>query len=358
MLRFLRPLLLSFAVFFVGISVSKATVVSYPLPRRYPTSSQLSVSADTATVPVIANTAVYDYCHFSFSGAVVIIVTASANITSCGISPKALNIPAVVRGKTLTFTLQKSSYLVVKINSLRELIIAADELERSVPPSVGAHIHNIVRVPYFADSTGVKPATAPIQAAIDDANKAGGGTVYVPAGVYLCGNLVLKSNVSLYLAGGSVIRGTGNPTDYTTHYHKSSLKMDGTRFISTAENAEHIKVYGRGTIDGNGSFMRRTHHYLNNLLVPLQCRDFTVDGIIFRDSGLWGLIPTRSNYVTIRNTKHFNDNDLNYEDDAIDIQECQDVLVSHTIAVSEDDTYSTKTWNAATDIAAHWPGKP
>ncbi len=333
MLRFLRLLLLSFAVCFAVIAVSKATVVSYPLPSCYTTSSQLSVMADTTSVPVITNTAVYDYSHFSFSGDVVITITAKEEIASYGISPKALPIPAVVRGKTLTFTLQKSSYLIVKINSLRELIIAADDLESSIPQSVGVRIHNVLRVPYSADCTGVKRATAPIQSAIDDANKAGGGTVYVPAGVYRCGNLVLKSNVSLYLAGGAVIRGTGNPADYTTHYRKSSLKMDGTWFISTAENAEHIKVYGRGTIDGNGSSMRRTHHYLNNLLVPLQCRDFTVDGIIFRDSGLWGLIPTRSNHVTIRNTKHFNENDLDYEDDAIDIQECQDVLVSHTIAV-------------------------
>lgn len=50
-------------------------------------------------------------------------------------------------------------------------------------------------------------ATTAIQNAINAANAAGGGIVYVPAGVYKCGNLVLKSNVSVYLEGGSVIRG-------------------------------------------------------------------------------------------------------------------------------------------------------
>ncbi|MDG0811171.1 hypothetical protein [Cohnella rhizosphaerae] len=35
-------------------------------------------------------------------------------------------------------------------------------------------------------------ASDAIQQAIDDANQAGGGTVYIPAGVYLSGNLTLK----------------------------------------------------------------------------------------------------------------------------------------------------------------------
>ena len=32
--------------------------------------------------------------------------------------------------------------------------------------------------------------------------------------------------------------------------------------------------------------------------------------------------------------------------------------VEHTLAISWDDTYSTKTWAVKTDIAANWPGSP
>ena len=168
----------------------------------------------------------------------------------------------------------------------------------------------------------------------------------------------MRSNVHIYMEGGAVIRGTGNPKDYITHYRKESLQMDGTWFIYTDENTSNIKIYGRGTIDGNGSYMRNQHKYLNNLLMPMQCSGFTVDGITFIDSGLWGVIPTRCDHVLLQNTKHYNENDKDHEDDSIDIQECRHVLVRHTIAIAEDDTYSTKTWTHTTDIADKWYGDP
>jgi polygalacturonase len=162
------------------------------------------------------------------------------------------------------------------------------------------------------------------------------------------------------MESGAVIRGTGEGSDYRRCYHKNSVPMDGTWFIYTARNATNIKIYGRGTIDGNGFRMRysATKKMLMTLLMPLQCSHFTVDGIVFRDSGLWGTTLTRSNDLTFLNTKHFNENDNEYENDAVDVQECQNVLFKHSIAISEDDTYSTKTWEAGTDIATNWWGNP
>jgi len=134
--------------------------------------------------------------------------------------------------------------------------------------------------------------------------------------------------------------------------------MDGTWFIQTAPDSTDIRIYGRGTIDGNARELRAKNHYLNNLVVPLQTSRFTIEGVVLADSGLWGLIPTRSDHVVIRNTKHFNEADLLFEDDAVDIIESQHVLVSRVFAISEDDTFSTKTWDEQTDIAKHWPGVP
>ncbi|MDF2596950.1 MAG: putative secreted protein, partial [Clostridia bacterium] len=336
-----------------------ATVTSYPIPSCYTTSPQYTVKADSTNIPVIDTSAVfinYNYCNFSFSGTTTITITASETINTYNISPLALGITATKSGNTLTFTLSESRYLIVKINGLKDLVIAADADETSVPASSGTGIYNI-KTQYGADSTGATMATTAIQNAINAANIQGGGIVYVPAGVYTCGNLILKSNVSIYLEGGSVIRCSGNPNDYTTNFHKNSLNKDGTWFISTETNANNVKIYGRGTIDGNGHYMRNTKSYLNNILVPLQCSNFTVDGITIRDSGLWATTVVRSNNVTIQNTKHFNNNDHDYEDDAIDIEESQNVSIKHTIAVSEDDTYSFKTWDVeTTDIAANWPG--
>ena len=50
---------------------------------------------------------------------------------------------------------------------------------------------------YGADPTGVKLSTDAIQQAIDAAHNSGGGTVMIPAGIFLTGPIVLKSNVGL-----------------------------------------------------------------------------------------------------------------------------------------------------------------
>jgi hypothetical protein len=355
------PLFLACAVAVHTAAARAATVVAYPLPACHDRSGQLTVTAGGEDVPVTAFTGIYDYAHFSHAGPTEITLTAAEPVTACSISPLSHGIKGEIKGNSVTFTLDRSRYLIIKINNLRELALAADDLETAAPPPSGRGIFNITAPPYNAAAAiaAGRPATAAVQSAIDDAAAAAaGGCVYVPAGVWPCGNLVLKSNVALYLAGGAVIRGTGSARDYAVHYRKKSLGMDVTRFIVTAKNTANIKIFGRGMIDGNGTLMRERDKLLNNLFVPHNCDGVEIDGVIFRDSGLWGVIPTRCKNVVIKNTKHFNENDKNHEDDAIDIQESGNVLVRHTIAISEDDTYSTKTWKAGTDIARGMAGRP
>src|SRR5213596_2258510 len=55
--------------------------------------------------------------------------------------------------------------------------------------------------------------TPAINKAIDAANAAGGGTVYFPAGTYLCYSIHLKSNVALYLDQGATILAADNPME-------------------------------------------------------------------------------------------------------------------------------------------------
>lgn len=351
-------LLLAMISSIIGFSPQKsyaaAMIQSYPMPSIYTASSVFTLKADSTSIPVIDYEPEYDYAHFSFSGTVTMEVTVNEAITSYSISPLAKNITGTVDGNKLTFTLSTSTYVIVEINKLKKLVIAADPLETDIPASSGDGIYNVTDPRYNADSTGTTMATTAIQKAIDDANAAGGGIVYVPAGVYKCGNLVLKSDVTLYLAGGSVIVGTGNGADYTTHFHKSSISADGTYFITTEVNSRNITIRGRGTIDGKGFEMRTNTNFINNLLVPMQTTNFTFDGVILRDGGFWAFMPVRSDNVTITNYKGFQ-RFGKLEADAIDINECQNVLVKHSIAISEDDAFSTKTWPQK-GMSADWPG--
>jgi hypothetical protein len=335
-----------------------ATIETYSVPSIYAESAYYSVKADHIGIPVISflTDRDYDYAHFSFSGSTTITITVCETIDTYSISPLAFDIQGTVVGNKLTFDLQESRYLIVKINNLKELVLIADPLEVSAPPASGKGIYNVV-ANYGADLTGKTMATSAIQEAINDASSADGGVVYVPKGIFLIGNLTLKSRVTLYLQGGSVLRATDHKEDYTVDFNKDSLNYYGTRLIQTQPKSTHIAITGRGTIDGNGSWLRTNQSFVSNLIVPIRTSNFTIDGIIGRDAGLWALIPTRSNHVKITNYKGFQ-SFVDYEDDAIDIVESQNVLVTHTIAISEDDPFSTKTWNEATDIAQNWPGSP
>ncbi|WP_342547947.1 family 16 glycoside hydrolase [Paenibacillus sp. FSL P2-0089] len=356
-----------------------ATIQNYPMPSIYTPSSVYSLKVNNEAVPVVKYLPDYDYAQFSFEGTISLEVTADKPITSYSISPLAKNITGTVNGNKLTFTLSASTYVIVDINApanedpnekdpdkrRKRLVIAADPLETDIPASSGPGIYNVTAAPYNADKTGATITSGAIQQAIDAANQAGGGTVYIPAGVYKSSNLTLKSNVTFYLAGGAVIVGTGRGEDYRNDFRKDSIS-DGTYFIRTATNSVNITMRGRGTIDGKGIEMRKrkmtnppaTHKqgegFINNLVVPMATSNFKFDGLTLRDGGFWAFLVVRSDNVTITNYKGYQDL-FTLEDDAIDINESQNVLVKHALAISDDDTFSTKTWPQK-GMSKDWPG--
>lgn len=356
-----------------------ATIQNYPMPSIYTPSSVYSLKVNNEAVPVVKYLPDYDYAQFSFDGTISLEVTADQPITSYSISPLAKNITGTVNGNKLTFTLSASTYVIVDINApanedpnekdpdkrRKRLVIAADPLETDIPASSGPGIYNVTAAPYNADKTGATITSGAIQQAIDAASQAGGGIVYIPAGVYKSSNLTLKSNVTFYLAGGAVIVGTGRGEDYRNDFRKDSIS-DGTYFIRTATNSVNITMRGRGTIDGKGIEMRKrkmtnppaTHKqgegFINNLVVPMATSNFKFDGLTLRDGGFWAFLVVRSDNVTITNYKGYQDL-FTLEDDAIDINESQNVLVKHALAISDDDTFSTKTWPQK-GMSKDWPG--
>ncbi|WP_372663506.1 glycosyl hydrolase family 28 protein [Cohnella sp.] len=341
---------------------SANTIAPYAKPSIYPSSSVFSLKANGTTIPVIGYTNEYDYAHFSMSaGTTTIEVTALglSSISSYSITPQKLNISGSISGNKLTFTIQNDEYLIVKIPGLRALVIAADPGEVGAPSSSGTGIYNVTSAPYNADSSGTNMNTTAFQNAINDAaNYAGGqGIVYVPTGVYKVGNLELKSDVALYLQGGSVLRFTGVKSDYTVHWHKDSQNRDVTWWIYTQTGANNVKIYGRGTIDGNGKYAVETNNFASNIIVPMATTNFTFDGPLIRESGSWAVTPARSNDLTFKNMKIFNRFDMG-ENDGIDVNESQNVWVQHGIGIGLDDPYTTKTWDQATDISRDWPGSP
>src|SRR5262249_12049204 len=97
---------------------------------------------------------------------------------------------------------------------------------------------------YGAVGDGIATNTVAIQAAINAAGKAGGGTVELPAGVFGCGPVRLADPVALQAQLGATLRmlpldkypgGTRNPENF----------ISGRRL-------HDVVITGQGTIDGQG----------------------------------------------------------------------------------------------------------
>ncbi len=88
-------------------------------------------------------------------------------------------------------------------------------------------------------------STLAIQKAIDSCYQTGGGTVVVPAGIFITGSIFLKSNINLYLEPGAELRSSENMDDF-----KAGPERYGMIFC---QNAVNISITGKGVINAMGS---------------------------------------------------------------------------------------------------------
>ncbi len=86
--------------------------------------------------------------------------------------------------------------------------------------------------------------TQEIQQLIDRCSEEGGGTIYFPPGDYLTGSLMMKSNTFIHLSAGATLYGSKNMEDYTEEASKSLI---------SSNKADNFGIFGKGTIDGQGS---------------------------------------------------------------------------------------------------------
>ena len=253
----------------------------------------------------------YSYAHFSFGGGSARIrleATQHGDIQTIVSSPVKYKYQETYTksGNALGFTMENPHYMIIRLpGGYLPIVICADPLDTNAPAASGSGIFNVV-TQFGADKSGQSLSTDAFVNALRAAKDNGGGIVYVPAGVYPIGNLIIPSKISLYLAAGSVLRFTGNKADYRTDWHKTSQDRDGTEWIRTAHNTEDIKIYGRGTIDANGAYAFKEGKFIAHSVVPMATTRFTFDGPIIRHSASWTLMVTRSNNVMINHAKILN----------------------------------------------------
>jgi polygalacturonase len=122
------------------------------------------------------------------------------------------------------------------------LTVAAAKAQYTALPNIPSAVYNIND--FGALNDGHTLNTRAIQKALDAAaNK--GGTVLIPAGVYLCGPLSMAGKTNLELAKDAVLRLRNDVDDYPATNGRYG------NFITVTKTAD-IKISGTGTIDGQG----------------------------------------------------------------------------------------------------------
>jgi hypothetical protein len=147
----------------------------------------------------------------------------------------------------------------VSAASLAALPLAAAP-QQAAPGSgaLGTRTYNIVD--FGAKGDGKTLDTQALQSAIDACNRDRGGTVLIPAGVFVIGTVELKSNVTLYISTQGTLLGSADGNQYhaadAIPLRGDSTLGDGNVGLLYAVNAENVTIDGTGTIDGQGAQFR------------------------------------------------------------------------------------------------------
>jgi polygalacturonase len=292
--------------------------------------------------------------RFAMRGPVTVEVEVAGPINSHAIFPAERAAAVRVDGSILRFTLEAPQSVVVWIDGLEKLFVLPDPLE---DPGLDARSPAVVVVvDRGADPTGARLATTPLQTAIDEAaGRPGGATVFIPPGVFRTGTLRLKSNVTLHLAPGALLQGSSDPEDYPLDPgRRESASAVGlppdVRYLGRTmtfsrllliDRADNVRITGRGTIDGDGTFLRTHHRAAPNLLRIRQSSRVTIEDVLFRNAAAWSLHVLASSDVTIRNVKVINDR-ANLNTDGIDVDMSTDVAIDEAFIHTKDDAICVK----------------
>lgn len=191
---------------------------------------------------------------------------------------------------------------------------------------------------YGASGDGCTVDTAAIQQAIDVCSHAGGGTVLLENGVFVCGTIVLKSNVMLEVAASAVLLASPAISDYRTdtHHNRYRNEPDMDRCFIYAKEQENIGLCGMGKIMGNAEcFPNKDSIYRPMMMRFLRCKGIRVMDLCLYDAAAWTTTFLDSSYiwverVTIRNEKRYNG-------DGLDFDGCSHVFVNGCSITGTDD---------------------
>jgi len=292
------------------VSAPSELVRTYPAPADEPLSRVFAVTVGGKSVPaylarVMAITIMPPhqagsssgeerptgetaFASFDLRGEVQVSVVFPAPIQTAKLLPSSLHLTPKISGRSVTFQLSHPGQFTLEING-----DWMDSLE------------------LFANPWEAEPPRA------DDPK-----VIYFGPGVHEVDRLQVGSGMTVYLAGGAVVYGTGN--------------QGGPIFA--LEGAD-IVLRGRGIIDGS-RMPKLPKPGASGHILTAQGTRIRVEGVVMRDSPSWNLPVRGSEDVTIQNIKIFG---WRANSDGIDLCNSRRVEVSNCYLRTADDLVVVKT---------------
>lgn len=207
-------------------------------------------------------------------------------------------------------------------------------------------VFNVVEFGAIPD--GKTMCTEAFAAAVKAAREAGGGAVYVPAGVFLSGPIHLESDITLYLDAGSRILFSQNPEDYPLV--DSRWEGENREVYSPliyGKGLENVAVIGRGVLDGQGEPWWKWHRE-KSLAYPRprficfeNSNNVLIEGIKLINSPAWTINPINCENLTIDKVTITNPAD-SPNTDGINPESCKNVHISNCHIDVGDDCIAIK----------------
>lgn len=174
-------------------------------------------------------------------------------------------------------------------------------------------IYNILD--YGAKSDSVIKNTKAIQSAINACTA--GGTVYVPKGTFVSGALFLKSNMTLYIDKGGVLKGSAALEDYLPMILNrfegwelktyASLLNAGALNRNGTYNVKNLRITGGGIISGGGKRLGDAMTKASGirsrgrLICLMNCQDVCLSNLTVTEPPCWTIHYIYSDNITCAN---------------------------------------------------------
>jgi polygalacturonase len=224
----------------------------------------------------------------------------------------------------------------------------AAETPRDVSPAQPVIPNRVLNLKDFGavGDNGATLNTDAIKRAVDAVNRAGGGTLIVPAGIYFTGPFSLCDNINFRLEAGATLLFSPKFDDYRGGGPK------GYRPLIQINDAHDVLISGAGTINGNGSVWwpealrfkaeANARHASSNtsprpvMVAFTRCERIRVEGITLTNSPVFNLAQSACQDVTVEGITILNPSN-SPNTDGIDPKDCKRVLIAHCRIDTGDD---------------------